>query len=107
MASSVRFTTATPVALRLRKVVVSRNGFKTIVSSPHSTPMGAKLMTPSGSLLVTMVSTITARGRRREEPKRGCCQWCFSGELHRQPAEYSSERRHRGETGPADDSHAR
>ena len=41
MTSSVRFTTAAPFALRFRKVVVSRNGLMTIVSSPHSTPMGA------------------------------------------------------------------
>src|ERR1043166_3311490 len=46
--SSVRFTPATPVAATLRYVAVSRNGLRTIVSSPHSTPIGAQLIAPMG-----------------------------------------------------------
>jgi hypothetical protein len=59
MASSVRLTTACRVALTFRNVLVSRNGFSTMTSSPHSTPMGAKLIEPPVSLDVTMVSRIT------------------------------------------------
>src|SRR4051794_39933600 len=70
MTSSVRFTTATPVALRFRNVVVSRNGFNTIIWSPHSTPMGAKLIEPFGSTVVKMVSTISGRDRLAGEQRR-------------------------------------
>ena len=56
--SSVRFTTAAPVAWMFRNVVVSRKGLSTITSSPHSTPMGAKLGRPSGSSVVTIDSTM-------------------------------------------------
>src|ERR687897_92896 len=59
MASSVRLTTAWRLAVTLRNVLVSRKGFSTRISSPHSTPMGAKLIAPPVSLVVTMVSRIT------------------------------------------------
>ena len=54
--SSVRFTTATPVARTFRNVVVSRNGLSTISCSSHSTPMGATLTTPAASTVVTIDS---------------------------------------------------
>src|SRR5690606_40151742 len=41
--SSIRFTTACPVATRFRKVVVSRYGLIVSRSSPQTTPIGAKL----------------------------------------------------------------
>src|SRR3954463_15418754 len=77
MTSSVRLTTAARLVLRLRKVVVSRNGFSTMVSSPHSTPMGAKLMVPWVSLVVTMVSTITGPGQPAAGWWPDCC--CRNG----------------------------
>src|SRR5438876_10348863 len=40
--SSVRFTTAAPTAATLRYVAVSRNGLRTMASSPQSTPIGAQ-----------------------------------------------------------------
>src|SRR5205807_493463 len=58
--SSVRFTTAAPVASRFLNVVVSRNGLMTISSSAHSTPMGAKFTAPRASMVVRMDSMITA-----------------------------------------------
>src|ERR1044071_9776807 len=68
MASSVRLTTAPCVAWRLWNVVVSRNGLITISSSPHSTPMGAKLIAPRASIVVSTDSMIT--GPARPEGKR-------------------------------------
>src|SRR3954451_12153986 len=70
MASSVRFTTAAPLARRFRKVVVSRKGFSTMTSTPHSTAMGAKLMRPSPSIVVTIVSMITGPDARGAEPRQ-------------------------------------
>src|SRR5215207_9966477 len=57
-ASSVRLTTAAPVATTFRYVVVSRNGLTTIASSPHSTPIGATFTAPSGATVVMIVSMI-------------------------------------------------
>src|SRR4051812_20859543 len=54
--SSVRLTTAVRVALTLRNVVVSRKGLSTMISLPHSTPIGAKLTAPDPSMDVTMLS---------------------------------------------------
>src|SRR5262245_27114989 len=63
--SSVRFTTAVPVATTFRYVAVSRNGFSTIPSSLHSTPIGAQLIVLSAppEIVVTMVSMITGDHR--------------------------------------------
>src|SRR5580765_6564577 len=79
--SSVRFTTAAPVATTFRYVAVSRNGLRTIESSLHSTPIGAQLIVrcEPPDTVVTIVSMITAdpRGspdqldRRRHEGSRG------------------------------------
>src|SRR5437588_1169711 len=78
MASSVRFTTAAPVASRFLNVVVSRNGLMTISSSPHSTPMGAKFTAPRASTVVRMDSMITApapgRPSARRRRGRGACR---------------------------------
>src|SRR5262249_35175678 len=57
--SSVRFTTAAPVAVTLRYVAVLRNGLSTRASSAHSTPTGAIFTAPSAASVVTIVSTIT------------------------------------------------
>ena len=59
--SSVRFTTAAPVARRLRSVRVPRKGLMTIRSSPHSTPIAPQLTVPSGLIVVTTVSMMGAR----------------------------------------------
>src|SRR5689334_25231486 len=56
--SSTRLTTAEPTAVTLRYVAVSRNGFSTMRSSPHSTPIGAQFTAPSASTVVTIDSTI-------------------------------------------------
>src|SRR5262247_4737152 len=63
--SSVRFTTAEPVATTFLYVAVSRNGFRIIASSRHSTPIGAQLTVRSDppETVVTIVSMIT-RGHR-------------------------------------------
>src|SRR6185369_9312480 len=74
LTSSVRLTTAVPVSTTLRYVDVSRNGFRTITSSPHSTPIGAQLIVlwAPPETVVTMVSMITGEspneldGRRHE-----------------------------------------
>ena len=58
--SSVRFTTAAPVARRLRSVRVPRNGLITIRSAPHSTPIAPQLTLPSGLIVVTTVSMMGA-----------------------------------------------
>src|SRR5215218_6131826 len=58
--SSVMFTTAAPVARRLRSVRVPRYGLMTIRCSPHSTPMAAQLTLPSALIVVTTVSRIGA-----------------------------------------------
>src|SRR5262245_51038416 len=54
--SSVRFTTAARVDVTLRYVAVSRNGLSTMVSSDHSTPIGAMFTAPSAASVVTIVS---------------------------------------------------
>ena len=58
--SSVRFTTAAPVARRLRSVRVPRKGLMTIRRSPHSTPIAPQLTVPSGLMVVTTVSMMAA-----------------------------------------------
>src|SRR3954469_25079668 len=85
MKSSVRLTTATLVALRFRNVVVSRKGFSTILSSAHSTPIGAKLIEPFGSTVVTMVSTITGRDRPAGELWRAYSLVPGTGAVRHQP----------------------
>src|SRR4051812_18114073 len=90
MTSSVRLTTATLVALRFRNVVVSRKGFSTILSSAHSTPIGAKLIEPFGSTVVTMVSTITGRDRPAGELWRAYSPVPGTGAVrHQRPREGS------------------
>src|SRR3712207_2598631 len=86
MTSSVRLTTALGRCSRFRNVVVSRNGFKTILSSSHSTPMGAKLILPRSSRVVTIVSTITGPARLAAE-QRQACWFPLEGQpwLHRPP----------------------
>jgi hypothetical protein len=54
--SSVTFTTAVPVARRLRSVRVLRYGLITIRVAPHSTPIAPQLTLPSGLSVVTTVS---------------------------------------------------
>src|SRR5689334_24117983 len=69
--SSTRLTTAEPTAVTLRYVAVSRNGFSTMRSSPHSTPIGAQFTVPSAATVVTIDSTIMRSAnlldRRRHE----------------------------------------
>ena len=77
--SSVRCTTAVGTARRFRSVRVPRNGLMTIRCSPHSTPIAAQLMLPSGLIVVTTVSRTGASCAERRQSVDAAMRTLTSG----------------------------